>query len=557
MTRHALPTRLVWFATIAALVAVGVTGLLFARSRAAVDGYDRLLAAEVAQRDLTRSTELALHAQVQASKDLILRGHDYHAFTQYRTAFRDEADRVATRAQTLADLLTDRDQHALAAGLVQAHAAYTQEAAAALDALAASQGMAKAETDRRLADRERPAATLVADLGARLSTRVTQLAAERQEAGARLMWLAVGASLAALVVLGLGAVILLRSMARRLGVGSTRLRADCGALTHGSRQIAEEAHRLASSAAAQAAALGEIGTTLRDAADSARQSGEGATRASTLASEMRQRVDAAHERLGSMVTSMDALTASSARISSIIRTIDDIAVQTNLLALNAAVEAARAGQAGLGFAIVADEVRTLANRSAEAARDTATLIEASIANTHQGAAQVAEVAESVAGLGSLVGEMHTAIDRVTTADEQQHQALDALARTTKTMEGGVAGLTGSAGKTVTIGRELHALAHRAFSGALILERLTGGRSAATTARPATVSPSVAAPQGAQRSQPRPATRVARPPAAPTAGRPVQKPRLVHAAPTNSVTSPSASTQSARSRVPAARTKTRA
>jgi methyl-accepting chemotaxis protein len=541
MTRYALPTRLLSFATLSALALVAVTSLFSVWSRAASDDYDRLLATDVAQRDLARSTEVTFRAQVQASKDLILRGHDYQAFTKYRASFREASERVASGAQTLADSLTGHEKD-LAAGIVRAHATYTLDASAALDAFAVSQGMAKAETDRRLADRDAPVAALVADLGGRLSARVARRSTERQAASRQLVWLTLAASLAALVVLGLGGLWLLRTITRRLGIGSTRLRADCGALTHGSRQIAEEAQRLASSVAAQATAVSEIGARLREAADASRQGGEGATRASALAGEMRQRVDAAHDRLGSMVTSMDALTASSAKISTIIKTIDDIAVQTNLLALNAAVEAARAGQAGLGFAIVADEVRTLANRSAEAARDTATLIEASIANTHQGAAQVAEVAESVAGLGGLVGEMHTAIASVTAADEQQHAALATLGRTAQAMTGGVEGLKGSAGRAAAIGRELHALAQRALGGAQILERLTGGRLTPAPARPAVPARSPA-PQPAPRKRGEgDAMDAARRRQEAVVAHQGQKPRLVHA------TRPAASPTSVRSRV---------
>jgi methyl-accepting chemotaxis protein len=324
----------------------------------------------------------------------------------------------------------------------------------------------------------------------------------------------------------------IRTLARPLGATAARLRADCVAVANTTRQLVGDVQQLAAGGHAQSNSLTTLGATAREAVALAQQSGEGAARASTLAGEMRTRVDAAHERLGSMVSSMDALTASSARISSIIKTIDDIAVQTNLLALNAAVEAARAGQAGLGFAIVADEVRTLANRSAEAARDTASLIEASIASTHQGAAQVAEVADSVAGLGTLVGEMNEAIARVTTADRQQHETLDTLSRTTGAIDGAVRGLAAAAARATGLGREVHAHAVRAFQGAATIARQTNGGDAPARA-PVQRAPSARPSATPERTAVRPSVRgvVASPArAGRSVGAPVRMPHLVQASP---------------------------
>src|SRR5438552_7536849 len=99
-----------------------------------------------------------------------------------------------------------------------------------------------------------------------------------------------------------------------------------------------------------------------------------------------------------MVQSMQAINSSSEKISKIIRVIDEIAFQTNILALNAAVEAARAGDAGMGFAVVADEVRRLAQRCAQAAGDTATLIEESIATSSEGSRKIENMASSVTSI---------------------------------------------------------------------------------------------------------------------------------------------------------------
>jgi methyl-accepting chemotaxis protein len=116
---------------------------------------------------------------------------------------------------------------------------------------------------------------------------------------------------------------------------------------------------------------------------------------------------------------MRAINVSSAEISKIIKVIDEIAFQTNILALNAAVEAARAGEAGMGFAVVADEVRRLAQRSAQAARDTAVLIEQSISRSHEGNERLDLVAQAVRAITESAAQVKGLIDQVKTGEQEQ------------------------------------------------------------------------------------------------------------------------------------------
>ena len=106
--------------------------------------------------------------------------------------------------------------------------------------------------------------------------------------------------------------------------------------------------------------------------------------------------------------------------------IDEIAFQTNILALNAAVEAARAGEAGMGFAVVADEVRNLAKRSAQAARDTAGLIEESIAKAADGRAKVDQVALAIQALAQDAGSLKTLVDEVNQASQEQSHGINQI-----------------------------------------------------------------------------------------------------------------------------------
>src|SRR6185436_18602909 len=127
--------------------------------------------------------------------------------------------------------------------------------------------------------------------------------------------------------------------------------------------------------------------------------------AAGLMASVDQKVRESNEALAGMITSMQNIQESSRHVAKIMKTIDEIAFQTNILALNAAVEAARAGEAGMGFAVVADEVRNLAQRSASAARDTASLIDASIARAHAGGEKVQEVAAAIGAITDSVTQV--------------------------------------------------------------------------------------------------------------------------------------------------------
>ena len=146
------------------------------------------------------------------------------------------------------------------------------------------------------------------------------------------------------------------------------------------------------------------------------------------------RVSEGNQTLDLMVGSMEAITDSSGRISKIIKVIDEIAFQTNILALNAAVEAARAGESGMGFAVVADEVRNLAQRSAQAARDTAGLIEDSIAKSNDGSVKLQRMAEVIRGITENTGKVKAFIDEVSLASVEQAKGVDAISKGVSQME---------------------------------------------------------------------------------------------------------------------------
>lgn len=180
------------------------------------------------------------------------------------------------------------------------------------------------------------------------------------------------------------AFVVVRIINRQLLGIASHLNAEGGQLTSASSQVAISSEELAKGSTKQAADLQDISSSIDEVNTTAEQNADNANNATDMVESMAGEVDKSNRSLAEMQEAMQAIEGSSEKVAHIVKTIDEIAFQTNILALNAAVEAARAGEAGAGFAVVAEEVRTLAQRSAAAARDTAALIEESILSAQSG-----------------------------------------------------------------------------------------------------------------------------------------------------------------------------
>ena len=232
--------------------------------------------------------------------------------------------------------------------------------------------------------------------------------------------------------------IIARGIIRPINRAIEGLNESTDQVASASSQISSSSQSLAEGASEQAASLEETSSSLEEMASMTKQNADNATQADTLMKEANRTVEKATTSMGELTTSMEEISKASEETQKIIKTIDEIAFQTNLLALNAAVEAARAGEAGAGFAVVANEVRNLAMRAADAAKNTSGFIEGTVTKVKDGSDLVttaneafAEVSQSASKVGELVGEIAAASQEQASGIEQVNKAVAEIDKVTQ------------------------------------------------------------------------------------------------------------------------------
>jgi methyl-accepting chemotaxis protein len=191
-----------------------------------------------------------------------------------------------------------------------------------------------------------------------------------------------------------------------------------------SGQVSSASQSMAEGSSEQAASIEETSSSMEEMASMTRQNAQNAGNADGLMRDTNQVIDSANSSMHQLTRSMDEISKASEETSKIIKTIDEIAFQTNLLALNAAVEAARAGEAGAGFAVVADEVRNLAMRAAEAAKNTAQLIEGTVKKVNDGSRLVSGTSEAFGRVAESARKVGTLVSEITQASREQSNGID-------------------------------------------------------------------------------------------------------------------------------------
>lgn len=194
----------------------------------------------------------------------------------------------------------------------------------------------------------------------------------------------------------------------------------------GANQVSQTAQALSQGATEQSSALQQISASIIEVADQTKENAQAANETKKLSGTVQDHAEQGNQQMKEMLQAMNEINESSVSISNVIKVIDEIAFQTNILALNAAVEAARAGQHGKGFAVVAEEVRNLAARSANAAKETTQMIEDSIAKVKKGTTIAQQTSEALDSIVAGVDEAGKMVDKIAKASNEQSLAISQI-----------------------------------------------------------------------------------------------------------------------------------
>ncbi len=345
--------------------------------------------------------------------------------------------------------------------------------------------------NKLMAEVDDTAEKLVGMLDPFVETQVEELNAAMtsvNDAAAMLLLCSVIAGIAAVVSGVALAILITRSITKPINRIIEGLTAGAQQTSSASGQVSSASQSLAQGASEQAAAIEETTSSVEEMASMTKQNAGNATEAKSLANSARGSAEKGTDAMGRMSQAIEDIKKSSDETAKIVKTIDEIAFQTNLLALNAAVEAARAGDAGKGFAVVAEEVRNLSQRSAEAARNTADMIEGAVKNADNGVAISQEVAKILEEIGEGSRKVNDLVGEIAASSNEQSQGIEQINTAVSQMDSVTQSNAGNAEESASAAEELSAQAQELNLMVEQLSAVVGGSNASSESQVATGRP---------------------------------------------------------------------
>ena len=264
------------------------------------------------------------------------------------------------------------------------------------------------------------------------------------------------------------------SVAKPIHIIAEGLQSGASQIADAAQEINESTSILAQNTSEQAAAVEETSASCEELTSMVRANAEHAGEANQLAGETNNAAEISQKEMKALVDAMKEIQEGSKQVAQIVKSIDEIAFQTNILALNAAIEAARAGEAGAGFAVVADEVRNLAQRSAEAAKETSTQIEQSVRRAERGAVLCTRVAESFGQITSKTQQVGALISSISSAGQEQERGVSQISDAMSNIDKSTQAAAAQAEENASTVEELHAQSNEMRSHVMELFALIDG-----------------------------------------------------------------------------------